>query len=44
MFTQIIKIDKYNTDITVKKAGEIIRAGGLVIFPTETVYGLRANA
>ena len=25
-------------------AGEIIRAGGLVAFPTETVYGLGANA
>lgn len=27
-----------------KKAGEIVRNGGLVIFPTETVYGLGANA
>ena len=27
-----------------KKAGEIIRSGGLVAFPTETVYGLGANA
>jgi L-threonylcarbamoyladenylate synthase len=27
-----------------KRAGEIIRAGGLVAFPTETVYGLGANA
>ncbi len=26
------------------KAGEIIRKGGLVAFPTETVYGLGANA
>src|SRR5271170_5537116 len=26
------------------KAGEIIRSGGLVVFPTETVYGLGANA
>lgn len=26
------------------KAGAIIRAGGLVAFPTETVYGLGANA
>jgi L-threonylcarbamoyladenylate synthase len=25
-------------------AGEIIRRGGLVVFPTETVYGLGANA
>lgn len=28
----------------IKKAGEIIRGGGLVAFPTETVYGLGANA
>jgi L-threonylcarbamoyladenylate synthase len=28
----------------VKKAAEIIRRGGLVAFPTETVYGLGANA
>ena len=27
-----------------KKAGEILRHGGTVIFPTETVYGLGANA
>ena len=26
------------------KAGDIIRRGGLVAFPTETVYGLGANA
>ena len=26
------------------RAGEIIRSGGLVAFPTETVYGLGANA
>lgn len=25
-------------------AGEILRSGGLVVFPTETVYGLGANA
>ena len=28
----------------VRRAGEIIRAGGLVAFPTETVYGLGADA
>lgn len=28
----------------IKKAGEIIRKGGMVAFPTETVYGLGANA
>ena len=31
-----------NEDI--KKAGEILSNGGLVAFPTETVYGLGANA
>lgn len=28
----------------IKRAGEILRAGGLVAIPTETVYGLAANA
>jgi L-threonylcarbamoyladenylate synthase len=28
----------------IRKAAELIRAGGLVVFPTETVYGLGANA
>lgn len=32
------------TDICIEKAGEIIREGGLVAFPTETVYGLGADA
>ena len=36
-------IEKYTAD-TIKKAGEILKAGGLVAFPTETVYGLGANA
>ncbi|MGL1894602.1 MAG: L-threonylcarbamoyladenylate synthase [Spirochaetaceae bacterium] len=35
-------MDKIGSDIT--KAGNIIKNGGLVIFPTETVYGLGANA
>lgn len=29
---------------TIRRAAEVIRAGGLVAFPTETVYGLGANA
>ena len=28
----------------IEKAGQIIRDGGLVVFPTETVYGLGGNA
>jgi L-threonylcarbamoyladenylate synthase len=28
----------------IARAGEILRAGGLVVFPTETVYGLGADA
>lgn len=31
-------------DETLAKAGEILLSGGLVVFPTETVYGLGANA
>jgi L-threonylcarbamoyladenylate synthase len=32
------------TDQEIEKAAEILRAGGLVAFPTETVYGLGADA
>lgn len=30
--------------MSIEKAAEILRAGGLVVFPTETVYGLGADA
>ena len=36
------KISVYNIE-NIKKAARIIRQGGLVAFPTETVYGLGAN-
>lgn len=29
---------------SLSRAGEVLRGGGLVVFPTETVYGLGANA
>lgn len=45
MHTRIIKIDENNIDIELlREAADIIKAGGLVAFPTETVYGLGANA
>jgi L-threonylcarbamoyladenylate synthase len=33
-----------STDLSVSQAAAILRVGGLVAFPTETVYGLGANA
>lgn len=45
MNTKIIRIDKENfTDEQLMEAAEILRSGGLVAIPTETVYGLGANA
>lgn len=45
METLIVKIDNLNDDREyIEKAGEIIKNGGLVGFPTETVYGLGADA
>lgn len=40
METKILKTN----DTGISTAGEILRLGGLVAFPTETVYGLGANA
>ena len=45
MNTRIVKIDAVNIDENaIEEAAEIIKNGGLVAFPTETVYGLGANA
>lgn len=45
MKTKVELLYKENPNIEVlKKAGKVIREGGLVAFPTETVYGLGANA
>ncbi|HJF94128.1 MAG TPA: threonylcarbamoyl-AMP synthase [Lachnoclostridium phocaeense] len=45
METKVEKIEKtqMNMDI-INAAGQILKQGGLVAFPTETVYGLGANA
>ena len=43
--TLMLKVDPYNPDpIKIDIAAEFIRKGGLVAFPTETVYGLGADA
>lgn len=45
MKTIIKRIDKNQIEEQIiTEAGEILRDGGLVAFPTETVYGLGANA
>ena len=44
MKTKTVKIDEEHMDQeAVEEAGRILREGGLVAFPTETVYGLGAN-
>ncbi len=45
MQTVIRKVDENCIDEAImKEAGEVLKSGGLVAFPTETVYGLGANA
>ena len=45
MKTIIEKKDRQQMDnVILEQAGEILKKGGLVAFPTETVYGLGANA
>lgn len=45
MQTKLVKIDSAHIDEEkMREAAEIIRAGELVAFPTETVYGLGADA
>lgn len=45
MDTKVIRMDEQHIDMELlREAGEIIKAGGLVAFPTETVYGLGGDA
>lgn len=43
METKVLKIDSLDSRL-IEDAASVIKAGGLVVFPTETVYGLGANA
>ncbi|MBQ7372592.1 MAG: threonylcarbamoyl-AMP synthase [Blautia sp.] len=45
MKAEIIQMTRENPDIeALRRAGAILKSGGLVAFPTETVYGLGGNA
>ena len=45
METVLVSVDReHPEEETVRRAGDIIRRGGLVAFPTETVYGLGGDA
>ena len=43
--TRILRIDALRPELDrLREAADVIRRGGLVVFPTETVYGLGADA
>ncbi len=44
MKTRVVKVHPVNPEFDIIiEAANIIREGGLVIFPTETVYGIAAD-
>ncbi|MDD5449152.1 MAG: L-threonylcarbamoyladenylate synthase [Candidatus Omnitrophica bacterium] len=44
MITQVLKIDPVNPQVEyLVRAAEVLKEGGIIAFPTETVYGLGAN-
>ena len=45
METKVERINREQMNMEIiREAGSILKRGGLVAFPTETVYGLGANA
>ena len=46
MITEVVKITELTPEAysDLERAAEIIKGGGLVVFPTETVYGLGGDA
>ena len=44
MRTDVIKLNAADPDLSkIREAAEVVDAGGLVAFPTETVYGIAAR-
>lgn len=44
MITKLVRIDELHMDESaIEEAGRVLAGGGLVAFPTETVYGLGGN-
>lgn len=41
--SKYIDLRNENNNLKIKEAADIIKQGGLVVFPTETVYGIGAN-
>ena len=45
MKTQVICVNRKNIQVSeLKKAAEVLKNGGVVVFPTDTVYGICTNA
>jgi L-threonylcarbamoyladenylate synthase len=42
--TEIIRVNKISNDAAADRAAEVLLSGGIIGFPTETVYGLGADA
>jgi L-threonylcarbamoyladenylate synthase len=41
---EIIKVERHDFQTALDKANEIVRKGGLIIYPTDTLYGIGGNA
>lgn len=41
---QIISVTEGRWDAAIKKAAEVLKEGGLIVYPTDTLYGLGCNA
>ena len=44
MITERLKTDSENYENSIARAAELLKNGGTVAIPTETVYGLAASA
>jgi L-threonylcarbamoyladenylate synthase len=43
MRTLIIKIDTAHPEKAFSRCGDVIRGGGVIVYPTDTLYGLGAD-
>jgi len=43
LIMQVVKLNKLNQTVIIKQAVDVLKQGGVIVYPTETAYGLGAD-
>ena len=41
---ELVRIGEVSVDVVARKAAQVLKKGGIVLYPTDTLYGLAVDA